>query len=59
MRIRPFLLEDFFLEWEFNCSYLLGASDCEALAVADLIELVPPVEEGLRQLRLSYTEVGG
>jgi aspartate/methionine/tyrosine aminotransferase len=60
MQIRPFKLERYFAEYEFGASYLLSASDCESLALADLLSMADP--QGLElwhQLGLGYTESQG
>jgi len=60
MRIRDFKLERYFAAYEFNVRYLLSASDCEALALAELLELADAEMLGLwRDLTLGYTESAG
>jgi aspartate/methionine/tyrosine aminotransferase len=56
----PFALERFFAKHEFSARYLLSASDCQGLAMADLVAGAGP---GLRRrwndLTLGYTESQG
>ena len=59
MKIKPFKLERFFAKYEFKAPYLLCSSDCESISVADLLELEPGAEEGLKDLWLGYTESQG
>ena len=37
--LRPFLLERYFARFEFTTRFLLASSDCEALSLAELLEL--------------------
>jgi aspartate/methionine/tyrosine aminotransferase len=58
--LQPFKLERYFAEHEFSARYLLSASDCESLSVAELLGLADA--DGLRRwemLRLGYTESQG
>ena len=58
--LEPFKLERYFAEYEFRVKYLLSASDCESLSVAELLALAD--EDGRRRwdtLRLGYTESQG
>jgi aspartate/methionine/tyrosine aminotransferase len=59
MDIRPFALERFYEKWEFRAQLMLSSSDCESLAVDDLLALEPDARERLLGLRLGYTEVAG
>ncbi len=59
MSIREFLLERYFARWEFNAPYLLSASDCETMSVAELLELAGLPLAELGRLRLGYTESQG
>lgn len=59
MKIDTFRLERYFARYEFQVSHLLCASDCESLSVAELLEMEPGAEEGLRKLWLGYTESPG
>ncbi len=58
--MRPFKLERYFAEYEFRTSWQLSASDCETLAMAELLAMAPPASLELwRELRLGYTETAG
>jgi aspartate/methionine/tyrosine aminotransferase len=59
MQIEPFAIERFYDRWEFRAELMLSSSDCESLAVSDLLALEPDAEERLKSLRLGYTEVAG
>ncbi len=59
MQLRPFKLERYFAQYEFNTRYLLCSSDCESLSVADLLNLEPGSEAGLQSCWLGYTESAG
>jgi len=59
MEIRPFELERFYERWEFRAELMLSSSDCESLALRDLLALEPGAGERLLDLRLGYTEVPG
>ena len=41
MQMPPFKLERYFAEYEFNVDYVLCCSDCESLAIRDLLALEP------------------
>jgi aspartate/methionine/tyrosine aminotransferase len=56
----PFALERFFARHEFSARYLLSTSDCEGLAMADLLAgAEPELQERWGGLRLGYTESQG
>jgi len=59
VRIPPFKIERFFARWEFAVEFMLSGSDCESLAVAELLELEPGARDRLERLRLGYTETPG
>ena len=59
MQIAPFEIERFYDRWEFRAELMLSSSDCESLALAELLALEPDAEERLHGLRLGYTEVAG
>ena len=60
MSINPFKLERFFAKYEFKVKYLLSSSDCESLAMAELIQMAAPQSLEIWQgLRLGYTESPG
>ncbi len=60
MQIREFKLERYFAAYEFKVHYLLSASDCESLPLAELLAMADPEASGLwRDLSLGYTESQG
>jgi aspartate/methionine/tyrosine aminotransferase len=60
MQIESFQLERYFARYEFNTRYLLSSSDCESLALQDLMALADDEMHGLwDNLRLGYTESAG
>ncbi|HTO94606.1 MAG TPA: aminotransferase class I/II-fold pyridoxal phosphate-dependent enzyme [Bacteroidota bacterium] len=59
LELAPFALERYFARYEFSTEYILGASDCETLSVAELLALEPGGDAGLANLRLGYTESNG
>jgi aspartate/methionine/tyrosine aminotransferase len=60
VRIAHFKLERYFARYEFAARYQLSASDCETLAVAELLELADEASRALwHDLRLGYTESQG
>jgi aspartate/methionine/tyrosine aminotransferase len=59
MHIPAFKLERYFAKYEFSSPYLLCCSDCESLAVGDLLALEPDAPEQLNRLWLGYTESQG
>lgn len=60
MRLPPFKLERYFAEYEFRVQHLLSASDCESLALPDLLALADAETRALwEQLWLGYTESEG
>ena len=55
-----FKLERFFAEYEFVAPHLLCCSDCEPLAMADLLQLADAETMSMwGSLRLGYTETAG
>lgn len=56
MKIPPFDLERFFARHEFSAPYLLCASDCESVALGELLDLEPDARPRLEKLWLGYTE---
>lgn len=56
MQIKPFALERYFARHEFSARYLLGSSDPESMAIADLLAMEPGSEDGLRKTWLGYTD---
>jgi aspartate/methionine/tyrosine aminotransferase len=59
MHIKPFATEQFFSLYEFTTPHLLGASDCETLTIAELLQLSGMEAGELLDLRLGYTESQG
>ena len=59
MPLNPFKLERYFARYEFAVEYLLCSSDCESLAVGDLLALEPGAAERLHHHWLGYTESQG
>ena len=57
---RPFMLERYFAEYEFNTKYLLCCSDPEALLMKDLVEMADDeCRSEWENLSLCYTESKG
>ncbi|HXK08423.1 MAG TPA: pyridoxal phosphate-dependent aminotransferase [Vicinamibacteria bacterium] len=57
---RPFLLERYFARFEFTARFLLASSDCEALSLAELLDLADDADRAAwAGLRLGYTESPG
>jgi aspartate/methionine/tyrosine aminotransferase len=55
-----FKLERYFALWEFKARYLLSASDCEPLALGEVLALADPAErERWERLSLGYTDSQG
>lgn len=60
MPYRPFKLERYFARHEFGAAYQLSASDCESLAMDELLAMATPETLRLwRELKLGYTECAG
>lgn len=60
MQPAPFKLERYFARHEFSAQYLLSASDCESLALSELLGLADERSLALwRELKLGYTESAG
>jgi aspartate/methionine/tyrosine aminotransferase len=59
MNLPPFKLERYFARYEFNTEYLLCSSDCESMAIADLLAFEEGAAEKFRQTWLGYTESQG
>jgi aspartate/methionine/tyrosine aminotransferase len=60
MRIPDFTLERYFAKYEFAVRYMLGASDVEAVPMAELLGLADAECRALWDgLTLGYTEAGG
>lgn len=56
MNLPPFKLERYFAKYEFATEYLLCASDCEAMSIADLLALEEGAAEKFQNVWLGYTE---
>ena len=59
MDIEPFAIEHYFAQYEFTTPYLLCASDCESMTVAELLALIGQDLAALGSLHLGYTESQG
>ncbi|MFZ5569260.1 MAG: aminotransferase class I/II-fold pyridoxal phosphate-dependent enzyme [Thermodesulfobacteriota bacterium] len=59
MNPAPFKLERYLAKHEFAVPHLLCCSDCETVAVADVLDLEPGAREGFLKLKLGYTESPG
>ena len=59
MNLAPFKLERYFAKYEFNTEYLLCASDCESVSVADVLALEQGAADKFQQVWLGYTESQG
>ncbi len=56
MKLKPFQLERYFAQYEFTAPYLLCCSDCESLAIGDLLKFEQSAQDKLSSLWLGYTE---
>jgi len=56
MKLEPFQLERYFAKHEFTAPYLLCSSDCESMALDELLALEPGAEQRFKSLWLGYTE---
>jgi len=59
MKIREFLLERYYAQFEFTTPLQLSASDCEALTVGEVLEAGGAEAAELLELGLGYTETRG
>ena len=59
MLLPPFRLERYFAKYEFNTRYLLCSSDCESMAIVELLALEPGAAEKFQSHWLGYTESQG
>ncbi len=60
MKIPVFKLERYFAQYEFKVKYLLSPSDCESLALSELLAMADAETLGMWEgLRMSYTESQG
>jgi aspartate/methionine/tyrosine aminotransferase len=56
---RPFALERYFAEFEFEARHLLSSSDCETMPTQALLDLEPGSRDRYLDLTLGYTETRG
>ncbi|MBN1936706.1 MAG: aminotransferase class I/II-fold pyridoxal phosphate-dependent enzyme, partial [Anaerolineae bacterium] len=56
MKLPPFKLERYFARYEFAVEHLLCCSDCESMAVGELLALEPDARGQFEQHWLGYTE---
>ncbi|MFH1982270.1 MAG: aminotransferase class I/II-fold pyridoxal phosphate-dependent enzyme [Pseudomonadota bacterium] len=56
MKLDAFRLERYFARHEFSARFLLCASDCESMALGELLALEPDARERFDALWLGYTE---
>ena len=59
MKLDAFQLERYFAKHEFSAPHLLCASDCESMAVSELLAMAPGAGDQLSALWLGYTESSG
>lgn len=59
MKPAPFRLERYFAVHEFSAPYLLCTSDCESMALGELLSLESGASERFQSLWLGYTESSG
>jgi aspartate/methionine/tyrosine aminotransferase len=59
MQISPFKIERYFARYEFNVDYVLCGSDCESMAIEDLLALEPDAADRFHRVWLGYTESQG
>ncbi|HKX29921.1 MAG TPA: aminotransferase class I/II-fold pyridoxal phosphate-dependent enzyme [Blastocatellia bacterium] len=55
----PFKIERYFARYEFTAEYLLCSSDCESMAIRDLLALEPRAADSFQNHWLGYTETQG
>jgi aspartate/methionine/tyrosine aminotransferase len=59
VELTPFRIERWYERYEFATELMLSSSDCESVAVAELLAFEPDASERLDALHLGYTEVPG
>lgn len=59
MKIKPFLTEHFYAQYEFTTPYQLCNSDCETLTVDELLKMANISWDDFGKLSLGYTETLG
>lgn len=56
MKLKPFRLERYFAKHEFSAPYLLCASDCESMAMEELLAMETGARDQFSSIWLGYTE---
>jgi len=56
MKLKPFRLERYFAKHEFSAPYILCASDCESMALEELLAMEAGARDRFSSLWLGYTE---
>jgi len=56
MQISPFKIERYFARYEFNVDYVLCGSDCESMAIGNLLAFEPDAADRFHQQWLGYTD---
>ena len=59
VQIREFRLERYYAQYEFTTRFQLSASDCQTMAVGELLALAGSSGKELSELELGYTETRG
>jgi aspartate/methionine/tyrosine aminotransferase len=59
MQISPFKIERYFTRYEFKVDHVLCGSDCESMAVGDLLAFEPKAVDRFHRQWLGYTESQG
>ena len=59
MQISPFKIERYFARYEFDVDFVLCGSDCESMAIEDLLAFEPDAGDRFHRLWLGYTESQG
>lgn len=59
MKIKPFKLERYYTINEFSAKYSLCNSDCEAMAIKDVLSFEDGAVDAFHELWLGYTETAG
>ncbi|MGZ3692849.1 MAG: aminotransferase class I/II-fold pyridoxal phosphate-dependent enzyme [Bdellovibrionota bacterium] len=59
MKLPSFETEDYFAQYEFTKPFLISASDCESVSIAELIQLGGGSPTEFLQVRLGYPEMPG
>jgi aspartate/methionine/tyrosine aminotransferase len=56
MQISPFKIERYFARYEFKVDYVLCGSDCESMAIEELLAFEPDAADRFHRQWLGYTE---